>query len=92
MSTIIQIGDKVRVDIMNILDITPIIEPNTHKFDDSEDSGCDEKEWMHRYYITTEKKTYCITEYDLKDLNHLKETHTKLMSLWINNNNNVIIL
>ena len=88
--TIIQIGDFVRVNIEEILDVSDIIPASTEEFNDNEGSSDDEEDWMDRFQLKTSKISYIVTEYDVPNL---KETHAKLTTLWLEfTNANVIKL
>lgn len=78
--TIIQIGTQLRVNLEDILDVSDIIPPSSYQFDDSEDSGDDEEDWMYRFEIKTKDGIYTITENHVTDL---KTTHVKLTQMWL---------
>lgn len=88
--TIIQIGDKLRINLEEIMDVSEILEASTDEFNDYEDCGYNEEDWMDRFFVKTNKKTFTITEYDVPNI---QETHAKLTALWLEfTNANVIKL
>ena len=92
--TIIQIGKELRINLEEIVDVSTIIEASTDEFDDYEDCGYNEEDWMDRFFVKTIShgygKTFTITECDVPNV---KETHEKLTALWLEfTNTNVIKL
>ena len=63
--TIIQIGDKLRINLEEIMDVSEILEASTDEFNDYEDCGYNEEDWMDRFFVKTNKKTFTITECDV---------------------------
>lgn len=76
---------------MEITNISPILTPNSRRFDDSEGSRDDEEDWMHRFIVFTNTEKHVITEYDLNRSLFI-EKYEKLIKLWQELGNNVIYL
>lgn len=79
------------IDLSKIYRISGLRKPNSHRFDDSGESGDDEKDWMHSFVIHfLDRKQMRISAHnDKAGREELKRILDLLMALWTSNQTSI---